>query len=273
MKILFATDFSDTAKHASQTLVALQQQAPQDIYLVHVITSFWKNWFSSGVYEKEAMQRLQNWQQQLGSKNDDHLLIKIGNVADEIIATGLDINADIIIIGAKTNHKTRYTTGAKIESIVRGSNSSVWISRGEKLNSILCGIDGSESSAIALQKAIAISQQFNASLSILYTLPSLDINPLGLNQTDLEDKENQFKQKQTDKIENFLKGFDFGDLKVEKLFKWGNPANVLLDQAEDFNHDLVVVGAKGHSKLHHVLVGSTAAKILRHCPCSLLVAR
>lgn len=37
--------------------------------------------------------------------------------------------------------------------------------------------------------------------------------------------------------------------------------------------DYSVVGAKGHSKLHQVLMGSTAEKILRYSPCSLLVAR
>ena len=93
--------------------------------------------------------------------------------------------------------------------------------------------------------------------------------------SDLEIKkcEEESNQEESKKLDAFLKRFDFSGIKMEKHFTPGIPANVVLDRAEDFDHDLIVVGAKGRSLLHHVLIGSTAEKILRYAPCSLLVVR
>ena len=93
--------------------------------------------------------------------------------------------------------------------------------------------------------------------------------------SDLEIKkcEEESNQEESKKLDAFLKRFDFSGIKMEKHFTPGIPAHVVLDRAEDFDHDLIVVGAKGRSLLHHVLIGSTAEKILRYAPCSLLVVR
>jgi len=42
---------------------------------------------------------------------------------------------------------------------------------------------------------------------------------------------------------------------------------------EDGDFDMIVVGYKSHSKLSELFVGSTAAKIARYAPCSVLIHR
>jgi nucleotide-binding universal stress UspA family protein len=52
----------------------------------------------------------------------------------------------------------------------------------------------------------------------------------------------------------------------------GEPADVLLEAATDFDADLIVVGSRGLSSHAHVLLGSVAASVAHHAPCDVLVA-
>lgn len=43
--------------------------------------------------------------------------------------------------------------------------------------------------------------------------------------------------------------------------------------ARDGNYDLIVMGHKGHSRLHEYLVGSTTDRVAHLAPCSVLIVR
>jgi nucleotide-binding universal stress UspA family protein len=53
----------------------------------------------------------------------------------------------------------------------------------------------------------------------------------------------------------------------------GSPAAAILQRADEWKPDLIVVGSRGHSAIARVLLGSVAHKILAHAPCSVRVAR
>lgn len=52
----------------------------------------------------------------------------------------------------------------------------------------------------------------------------------------------------------------------------GEPAEVLLEAAKDFDADLIVVGSRGLSSHAHFILGSVAATVAHHAPCDVLVA-
>lgn len=52
----------------------------------------------------------------------------------------------------------------------------------------------------------------------------------------------------------------------------GDPAEVLLEAAKDFDADLIVVGSRGLSSHAHFLLGSVASSVAHHAPCDVLVA-
>ena len=274
LRILLAIDFSLSSRTAFNTLKLIQKKYKTDAFLIHVVDSFWKNWNSSGLYEKEAMQRLQHWQKKFSrSVTIKKMYVKVGNPADNIIEESHKIKANLIVLGGKVSEESsRYKTGVTIESVVRSATKSVWICRKDKISKILCGIDGSPSSRKALQFAIELSRQYSAKLCIIHALPSY-LPAFGMPERTVKKDEEKFKIEYTNKINKFLGEFNFKKVKYQLLAQWGVPANILLDHAEDYGFDLIIIGAKGHSILHHVLLGSTAEKILRHSPCSLLVAR
>jgi nucleotide-binding universal stress UspA family protein len=53
----------------------------------------------------------------------------------------------------------------------------------------------------------------------------------------------------------------------------GDPADAILDVAEETNADLIVVGNKGMTGAKRFLLGSVPNKVSHHAPCSVLIIR
>jgi nucleotide-binding universal stress UspA family protein len=53
----------------------------------------------------------------------------------------------------------------------------------------------------------------------------------------------------------------------------GHPAQVLARLASERRCDLVVLGHTGHSRLHHLFLGSTADRVVERAHCAVLVVR
>lgn len=60
--------------------------------------------------------------------------------------------------------------------------------------------------------------------------------------------------------------------RVETRLLDGHPGKELISTAESEHVDLVVLGARGHSGVHRMLLGSVSEKIAKYAPCSVLVA-
>jgi nucleotide-binding universal stress UspA family protein len=58
----------------------------------------------------------------------------------------------------------------------------------------------------------------------------------------------------------------------ERVCRLGPPAPTISDIAGELHADLVVVGSHGYGLLDRIL-GTTSARVVHHCPCSVLVVR
>jgi nucleotide-binding universal stress UspA family protein len=68
-----------------------------------------------------------------------------------------------------------------------------------------------------------------------------------------------------------IAGIPRADLITEEWVVMGAPRSVLSDATED--HDLLVLGRTGNSRLRQLFVGSTAAYCVRHAECPVVVVR
>jgi nucleotide-binding universal stress UspA family protein len=53
----------------------------------------------------------------------------------------------------------------------------------------------------------------------------------------------------------------------------GHPAQAIVKAAEELRADLIVIGHSGHSGVWGLFLGTTAEKVSRHAPCSVLIVR
>jgi nucleotide-binding universal stress UspA family protein len=61
--------------------------------------------------------------------------------------------------------------------------------------------------------------------------------------------------------------------KVETFAREGDPADAILDVAEERNAHLVVVGNKGMTGARRFLLGSVPNKVSHHAPCNVMIVR
>ena len=60
---------------------------------------------------------------------------------------------------------------------------------------------------------------------------------------------------------------------VALFARQGDPADAILDVAEEQGADLIVVGNKGMTGAKRFLLGSVPNKVSHHAPCSVLIVR
>ena len=66
---------------------------------------------------------------------------------------------------------------------------------------------------------------------------------------------------------------DDAGVEVQTIARQGEPADAILDVAEEQNADLIVVGNKGMTGAKRFLLGSVPNKVSHHAPCSVLIVR
>ena len=62
-------------------------------------------------------------------------------------------------------------------------------------------------------------------------------------------------------------------LEVEEIVREGYPATVIVDEAENVDADLVVIGTHGHTGFKHLLLGSVAERVVQKAPCPVLTVK
>ena len=53
----------------------------------------------------------------------------------------------------------------------------------------------------------------------------------------------------------------------------GEPADVLVDIAEEEKAELIILGTRGLSLAKRIVMGSVSSNVLHHAPCAVLVVR
>jgi len=62
-------------------------------------------------------------------------------------------------------------------------------------------------------------------------------------------------------------------LSVATKVRYGSPKGVILEEAEAFGADLIVVGSHGHGMLERFLLGSVSQAVALHAKCSVEIVR
>lgn len=133
---------------------------------------------------------------------------------------------------------------------------------------ILVGIDFSPSSRSALARAAEWARDLEVPLHAVHVveLPSVASRSMYVSMGDPA-WFHEAKPKAGLLMDTWLEPYP--EAKGEVLS--GPPAETLMAAAD--KDTLLVIGQVGHSAIEHLLFGSTAAKVIRHAPCDVLVVR
>jgi nucleotide-binding universal stress UspA family protein len=62
-------------------------------------------------------------------------------------------------------------------------------------------------------------------------------------------------------------------LSVDTAVRQGDPRTLIVDEAKEWDADLIVMGSHGRTGLTRLLLGSVAQAVVAHAPCSVEVVR
>ncbi len=136
------------------------------------------------------------------------------------------------------------------------------------IDRVIVGVDFSDASKAALEKAAAWAVRLGVPLVAVHVLqPPAPMLPEA--QIALPDPAwlQSMEEHARDHLGQWIAPIPGATAEV----MWGSPAEELVAYADP--RALLVVAQVGHSRIERLLFGSTAARVVKHAPCDVLVVR
>lgn len=194
--------------------------------------------------------------------------VREGDPLEEILRAAADLNADLLVAG---KNSTGETHGILASNLVRKAPGNVLIvpDRAQpRITRILVPVDFSPYSVRALQTAAALVSVLPETVEVIathvYQLPSVMAYRINKTQDDLQAIiEADRKAAMEDFVLNFAP--QLSDRIRFEVWRHENTgiAEHLLDFSTANEVDLIIMGAKGHSKVELLLMGSVTERLLQ----------
>jgi nucleotide-binding universal stress UspA family protein len=142
--------------------------------------------------------------------------------------------------------------------------------------SIVVGTDGSETAQEAVNQATELASTLGARV---YLVSAYEPVPEGRLRDERQEvpEDMQWMVNPREDVESTLKDgaekVESAGLEAETFAREGDPADAILDVAEEKGADLIVVGNKGMTGAKRFLLGSVPNKVSHHAPCSVMIIR
>jgi nucleotide-binding universal stress UspA family protein len=235
----------------------------------------------SAAVRAEEAKRLTEKHQALTARGINVELVHRAGPPGEVVSeVAKERNAELIVIGTHGHTGLqRFLLGSVATAVLRHAPCDVLVCRGTAGPSPflrpLVATDFSASAARALRNAAALSSHRVPIVVVhAWQLPAGSWGATLLGQarfpwSTVRDAVLNSAQTQADKL---VAGFADLDHPLDVRLVQGPPQSVITDAAEQGSHDLIAIGTHGHRGFRRLLLGSVAESVIRHAPCSVLVA-
>jgi nucleotide-binding universal stress UspA family protein len=141
---------------------------------------------------------------------------------------------------------------------------------------VVVGTDGSETATQAVHQAVELAKALGASMEIVSAYEPVPAQRLRQERRETPE-ELQWAINPREDVESTLEAAAEiareAGLEANTHPRQGDPADAVLDVAEERGADLIVVGNKGMTGAKRFLLGSVPNKVSHHAPCSVLIIR
>jgi nucleotide-binding universal stress UspA family protein len=141
---------------------------------------------------------------------------------------------------------------------------------------VVVGTDGSETATTAVRQAVELAKEVGATVEIVSAYEPVPAQRLRQERRETPE-ELQWAINPREDVEATLEAAAEiareAGLPANTHRRQGDPADAILDVAEEQGADLVVVGNKGMTGAKRFLLGSVPNKVSHHAPCSVLIIR
>ena len=151
---------------------------------------------------------------------------------------------------------------------------------------ILVPLDGSEHSLRALKIAVQIAKKFEAKITLIHVY-SVGIRPVVMPEpttltpigvpvmapTDVSKIAEATRKAGAAILADGEEKVKAEGIEVETLLKEGHSVQEIVKTAKEGSFDLIVIGARGISKIREIILGSVSDGVVHNAPCPVLVVK
>jgi nucleotide-binding universal stress UspA family protein len=304
MKIVLAIDDSKFSDAATQAVIAQNRPQETEVHVVHVIQIIspqlpeMLGYYPGIEHSRDAQRKfgeafLEKTAELLRSKGlRVTMAVEFGSPKSEIIDAAERSRADLIVLGSHgQTGLEQFLLGSVSDTVVRHAHCSVELVRvppnandpkdsgaiwNGQVKKILLAIDDSKFSEAATEFLIRQAWPSETQVRILSMVeapPLLVAREMGGYDAAMEavwDDRTNKAQALVAKTEETLRA---KGLNVTTAVKPGEVKSGVLDAAEEWKADLIVLGSHGRTGLDRFLMGSVADAVARHARCSVQIVR
>jgi nucleotide-binding universal stress UspA family protein len=190
-------------------------------------------------------------------------------------------SADLLVLGTHGTSPPDRGPGTLATACVRKAMASVLLVRDPQpgpFTSVVACIDFSATSRKALEQAVRMAAHDGAALHVLhvfhapwhrlhYRAPTLQASP---------DYQKQYRDGLRRRLEAFCAPLDGEMVELDTrhtVFDFPGHGQGITEFVKQVGGDLVVLGTRGRTNLRDMLLGSTAERVVRDAPCSILAVK
>lgn len=280
--LLITTDGSDPAEAAAQQAFALAEQLGAAVHVISVAdssiaTGVGYSGDSPSVRERlreTANARATSLRDEAAERGlDATAVVREGIPAKEIVDYAEDHAIDTIVIGTSgRGGVTRAIVGSVADKVVRtasvpvvtitpdAAEADVWASG---IDSILLPTDGSESASDAVQRALVLAAQLDATVHLLSVIEDNLADTLSAVTGDDVESSRQLHERATDYLKTLATDVRERTLEITTATVEGDPAREIVDYADQNGVDMIAMGTHGRGGFERLVVGSVTDGVIR----------
>jgi nucleotide-binding universal stress UspA family protein len=145
----------------------------------------------------------------------------------------------------------------------------------EKDFTIVCATDFSSQSDLVVSRGIDLAQRFGAkTLYLLHVAKAERFDPEHDAAARIEGQFARLELQANEQLAKMAEAVSPGSVSaIVPVVRAGDPYVEVVRFATEVHADLVVVGTHGRTGLRHAVLGSVAERVVRHAPCTVVVAK
>lgn len=288
--IIVGVDFTSSSGAAVRQAIRIAKWSRSRLQAVHVVDSLVLAAVQDAAVAfngdvrmdlvEDARQAWKTFTADIPESDDVQLLVEIGSPRAGILQAVKQFEADLLVLGV------RGVSGAGVGTLasacVRKAVSPVLLVQDNQtgpFKSVVACIDFSDTSKDALERAIRTAAQDSAELHVLHVFygpwnrphywePAWPIK--GDIKTDYTAN---VEQKLQEFCSPFRHELEYVKAKYHVIDHPGSHGLAITEFVRENNCDLVVLGTRGRTNLRDMIIGSTAERVVRDAPCSILAIR
>jgi universal stress protein E len=288
-RVLANTDLSAPARHAAERAAMVARDAGATLRLVHVISDpvlvRMRRLLAESHDDVEL--RIRGKIEQEVARLGEHLAqaysvaapadVVTGTLIDGILGHADASHADLLVLGARgASFMRQLALGSTAERLIRRGDRPLLVVKQpphERYLRMLVAVDFSRSSAAILDVARAVAPHADIVLLHAYEVPFEDwMRSTDVREDALLRYQEVARQRAAADMQAFLESSGLDPANVATVILKGDPTLHIIEQEQELDCDLIVVGKQGESVAEEFLLGSVTKHVLQQSQSDVLIS-